>query len=223
MVVILHKKVEVEGKMREIESFLPDDALLTNDVIEQARNVDAKIKSFCDTTNKEYDRLPKETQKNALMKWRWLGEQLDLFFKSEYLIQKADISRNIIWPAVGQYLRAELSGGIGTKRSGTPKDHYRKCYILATSQGTDWFNSWLAWDAFIDRADQLVEKKELLLALKKAFNGLILDVKDFQLIAKLTVEALPSATANPVVLASISQDEIKKTSLIVKRKFESIR
>ncbi len=205
--------------MRDIERFLPEDTLLTNGVIEEARNADDAIKKFCGEVNKKFKLLPKETQKNALLKWRWLGEQLITFFENEFLIKKTDISRNIIWPAIGQYLCDKLSSGIGTKRSGTPKDHYRKCYMLAKSQGTDWFNSWLAWDAFIDRADQLIENGSLIPELKEVFEGAELDVKDFQRIAKLTAEALPSATRNPVVLAAMTQNEIRKIAHIVRQRF----
>lgn len=221
MVVIIHKIVDIEGKKREIESFLPSESLLTKDVIEAAKKSNDAIKNFCDVVNSKYEFLPKEKQKNALMKWRWLGEQLDIFFNNEQLIQKSDINRNVIWPAIGQYLRNELSSGINTKRSGTSKDHYRKCYMLAKCSGTNWFNSWLAWDAFIDRADQLVENDFLLPALEEVFLGLNLNVKDFQFIAKLTAELLPSTTANPAVIVAMKQPEIKEIAYAVKKRFKS--
>ena len=136
-----------------------------------AADVDKVLKAEVGRINKEYETLNKKIKVSEIEKWRWLGGKMDNILKSISLIEESDVTNNNIWPAIGQYFRQELRRGMDDrKRSGTKNDHYRKCWALHVIPGTEWIISWVGWDAFTDRGEQLVYSKKFIQLLGQKFN-----------------------------------------------------
>lgn len=212
MVVKIKKKTEIMGEETEITQYLPDDVPLTRERRAQADLLDTELKEKVNKVNKEYDSLNDSIKKDELNKWRWLGSKIDIILKSSKNIDPVDVDKHAIWPALGQYFRPELKRGFDARRSGTNKDHYRKCLLIATLSATDWFNSWSGWDAFIDRGEQLVMSKKIIPKLKDKFSDLEtkLKPKDYQKIAKMLTDKIPSGTSGPVDIDAMSSEELDK-------------
>ena len=212
MVVKVKKKIKVMGKETEVTQYLPEDVPLTRERREKADHLDAELKQAVGKINKEYNNLTEEIKKNKLNKWRWLGGKIDNLLKAVKNLDPTDLDNYVIWPAIGQYFRKELKRGFDAKRSGTKKDHYRKCWLLATLPDLDWINSWIGWDAFIDRGEQLVTSKKIMPALTKKFIGIVnkLKPKDYQKIAKMITELMPSGTNTPTDIDAMNDAEIEK-------------
>ena len=131
---------------------------------------------------------------------------MDNILKSISLIEETDITNNNIWPAIGQYLRQELRRGVDDrKRSGTKNDHYRKCLALHVIPGTEWITSWVGWDAFTDRGEQLVYSKKFIKLLGQKFDTYAgkLSSENFKEIAKLSVKYIPTQVRNPADIDSM--------------------
>ena len=213
MVVKVRKKEILMGREFEAKVYLPEDVLLTKERRENADKLDNILKSEVEKINKEFEGLSHEIKKKEINKWRWLGKRIDELIKSIKLIEQTDLDNNVIWPAIGQYLRKELKRGFeDEKRSGTKKDHYRKCHALATLPGTDWIDSWVGWDALTDRGDQLVYSKKLMPIMNSKFikNSPKLSSEDHKLIAKILISHIPSKTKMPSNIDAMNEQEIKK-------------
>ena len=172
MVVKIKKKIKVMGEETEITQYAPDGIPLTRDRREKADVLDAELRKKIDVINKEYDLLNDDIKKDELKKWRWLGLKIDEILKSVKNLDQTDVDNHVIWPALGQYFREELKRGFDARRSGTKKDHYRKCWLIATLPNLEWINSWSGWDAFIDRGEQLVMSNKILPAVKNKFSNI---------------------------------------------------
>jgi hypothetical protein len=212
MVVKIKKKIDVMGEEREITHYLPEDVPLTRDRREKADRLDEELKKIVNEINKQYEKLDGGIKNNELNKWKWLGREIDKTFKSVKNLDQIDVDNDSIWPAIGQYFRKELKRGFDARRSGTKKDHCRKCWLLATLPDLDWINSWSGWDAFVDRGEQLVMSKKIMPILKERFSRIVLDLKprDYQKIAKKITESIPSGTDAPTDIDSMSNEEITK-------------
>jgi len=198
MAVIIREYIDFGSGPQEVKTFLPKD-ILSKSEREQAERLDSILEDLVGEINKEYDTLDKEIKNNEIAKWRWLGDRINAILAIPFISEK-DKEDNRIWPAIGQYLRDELSRGLkDRKRSGTKNDHYRKCWALATLPGTGWITSWIGWDAFTDRGEQLAYSGKLLPLLEKRFQDLDekLTPEDFKEIAKLLVEYIPTRTRTP--------------------------
>jgi len=222
MTVKVRRKIEVMGTEFEATVYLPEDILLTKDRREQADKLDNILQVEVEKINKEYDSLGAETKKKEIDKWRWLGKKLNDILISIPSIEQTDIDNHYIWPAIGQYLRKELSRGLDDKkRSGTKNDHYRKCWALHATPGTDWITSWVGWDAFTDRGEQLVYSQRLMPLLGKKFSNLKrkLQPDDFKEIAKLTVKYVPSQAKAPVDIDSMPETKLGEVAEAVYHDF----
>jgi hypothetical protein len=208
MAVKIRRKIEAMGGEFEATIYLPEDLLLTKERREKADKLDSVLKAEVGNINMEYESLDEQTKNSEIKKWRWLGEKLDFILRSVELIEQSDLDNHNIWPAIGQHLRKELSRGLDDKkRSGTKKDHYRKCWALYTTPGTDWITSWVGWDAFTDRGEQLVYSKRLMPLLGARFSSLAgkLGADDFKEIAKLTVKYIPTQAKTPKDIDSMPE------------------
>ena len=210
MVVKIKKKTQVMGEEIEATQYLPDDLPLTRERREKADLLDEELRTVVGQINKNYAQLDDSIKKDESKKWKWLGSEIDATFKSVKNIYRSDIDKHVIWPALGQYFREELKRGFDAKRSGTKKDHYRKCWLIATLPDTDWFNSWSGWDSFIDRGEQLVMSKKVIHALKNKIPNTNLGPRDYQKIAKMITERLPSGTSEPIDLGEMNDEETEK-------------
>lgn len=200
------------GEDREITHYIPEDVPLTRERREKADRLDEELKKAVKEINKRYDDLKPGDKKNELNKWKWLGNEINHIFKETKNLDQIDIDNNSIWPALGQYFRKELKRGFDARRSGTKKDHYRKCWLLATIPDLEWINSWSGWDAFIDRGEQLVMSKKIMPILKERFSGIVSRIrpKDYQKIAKKITELIPSGTTESVNIDLMEEKEIRK-------------
>ena len=210
------------GGEEEVTQYLPESVPLTRERRERADRLDTKLKQMAGVINEEYENLPAEIKKNEFNKWKWLGDKIDRVLQKLENLDRTDVDNYAIWPAIGQYLRKELKRGFeDKKRSGTKKDHYRKCWALATMPGTGWITSWVGWDAFTDRGEQLVYSKKLMPLMEKKFLPLRekLNPKDFQYIAKLVTEKIPTQAKNPTDIDAMSETELKQIVDSVYQKF----
>ncbi len=200
------------GEEREITHYIPEDVPLTRERREKADRLDEELKKAVKEINKRYDDLAPGDKKNELNKWKWLGNEIDDLLENMKNLDQIDVDNNTIWPAIGQYFREELKRGFDARRSGTKKDHYRKCWLLATVPDLQWINSWSGWDAFIDRGEQLVISKKIMPILREKFSGIVskLKPKDYQKIAKKITELIPSGTTEPVNIDLMKEQEIRK-------------
>ena len=214
---------------REVVStiYLPEDVPLTRERREKADKLDQILKTEIEKINKSFDKLDDSEMKiKEIKKWRWLGKQIDNLLKGINLIEKTDIDNHIIWPAIGQYLKGELKRGFDdVKRSGTKNDHYRKCWALASITGADWIDSWVGWDAFTDRGDQLVYNKKLMPIMSVRFLDITpaIKSKEYQLIAKLLIKRIPTKAKTPSNIDAMSEKELERIADSVYREFVSLR
>lgn len=226
MTVKVKRRVQEFGQEYETTIYLPEDALLTREERERADRLDEILQKKTKTINEKFDSLGIEIRRNEIKKWRWLGKEIDDLLGEVKEIQQRDIDRNLIWPAIGQYLREELRRGYeDEKRSGTKKDHYRKCWSLATLPGTKWITSWVGWDAFTDRGEQLAQSKKLLPRMEKKFSNIDppLNSNDFKLIAKLLVKHIPTKEKKPVDIEGMTGGDLKKVVGLVYKEFTKLR
>lgn len=225
MTVKVRRKVEALGTQFEATVYLPEDMLLTRPRREKADKLDNYLKAEVQKVNSEFDRLDDKTKKVEIEKWRWLGKRINDILeslKSRDLVEQPDIDNHHIWPAIGQYLRKELSRGLeDRKRSGTKNDHYRKCWALYALPGTGWVTSWVGWDAFTDRGDQLAYSKKLLPLLEERFTSLKGQLKpeDFKEIAKIAVSHIPTHAKAPKDIDSMPDSKLAEVAADVYREF----
>jgi len=213
MTVKVKRKRQIMGKEVEVTLYLPEDILLTRDRREKADKLDLILKTEVEKINNEYEMLDKKIKSNEIEKWRWLGGKLNIILESVSLIEDSDKTNHNIWPAIGQYLRKELKRGVeDKKRSGTKNDHYRKCWALYVIPGTQWVNSWVGWDAFTDRGEQLVYSKRFIELLGQRFDtyGEKLSPEDFKEIAKLSVKYIPTQARNPADINSMPEKKLEE-------------
>lgn len=210
MVVVIYRKKTIFGKEHLLPVYLPLGTIPTPQRQETAKELDVSIKKSVTSINNEYSKKTHELE-SQMDKWRWLGAKIASTLDSLPSLEKSDIENNSIWPAISQYLHEDLMRGFDAKRSGTPKDHLRKVWLLSTLPGTDWFNSWTGWDAFIDRGEPLVNDTRTLAALKKVFppSSFKLGKDEYQKIAKLLVETLSSKKGNAINFDLLTNSEIE--------------
>ena len=226
MTVKARRKIEVMGSEVEATVYLPEDVLLTKDRREKAEKLDSVLKSEVAKINKEYDALDRKTKNDEIAKWRWLGSKLDNILNSVSAIEQNDIENHHIWPAIGQHLREELSRGLDDKkRSGTKKDHYRKCWALYHTPGTDWVTSWVGWDAFTDRGEQLVYSERLMPLLEARFGKIKdrLKAEDFKQIAKLTVKHIPTQAKTPKDIDSMPETKLAEIADSIYQEYAKLK
>lgn len=222
MTVKVRRKIEAMGTEFEATVYLPEDAPLTKERREKADKLDGILKAEAEKINREYATLDKRIKNSEIEKWRWLGGKLSNILESVSLIEQNDKYNHHIWPAIGQHLRKELSRGLNDKkRSGTKNDHYRKCWALYTMPGTDWITSWVGWDAFTDRGEQLVYSQRLMPLLEKKFSSLKEKLRsdDFKEIAKLTVRYIPTQAKTPTDIDSIPESKLVEIAASVYQDF----
>ena len=218
----VRKKTLISGSEREITQYLPEEIPLTKDRRLQADRLDEELRKLISEINKDFDKLEDGVKKDELKKWLWLGTKLDEIFNRAKNFEKSDRdTHNVIWPAIGQYFREELKRGFDTKRSGEKKDHFRKCWLLATLKDVDWINSWGGWDAYVDRGDQLVLNSKLMPELKRKFcpTAAKLKTKDHQRIAKIITEKLPSGTSTPANIDAMTERDLAEVVDLVYEEF----
>jgi hypothetical protein len=226
MTVRVRRRIQVMGGEFEATIYLPEDVLLTRERREKADELDNILKAEVGRINKEYDTLDEQTKKSEIEKWRWLGGKLDNILSSVALIEQSDIDNYHIWPAIGQHLRRELSRGLDDrKRSGTKKDHYRKCWALYHIPGTNWITSWVGWDAFTDRGEQLVYSERLMPLLDARFSSLKgeLGADDFKEIAKLTVKYIPTHAKTPKDIDSMPETRLAQIAESIYQEYVKLK
>lgn len=211
MTVIIRKLEKIMGDFVEIPTYEPHWESLTKEKREKADLLDNQLRIKVGKINQDYLRLSDLIKKNELEKWKWLGMMLNNILEHTDYLEMADIDSNIIWPAIGQYLRTELKRGFDTKRSGTKKDHYRKCSLLARFADQEWIPSWSGWDSFVDRGDQLVSNKKFIPFIGQELKhmNLKLNSRDCQKVAKLIVEFIPSGTKQSIDIDSMTDERIR--------------
>lgn len=211
MTVKVIRKIEALGAEFEATIYLPEDVLLTRERRAKADKLDSILKAEVKKINSEYDTLEQKFKSTETEKWRWLGGKLEGILNTVDLIEDNDQVNHYIWPAIGQHLRKELSRGLDDKkRSGTKKDHYRKCWAFHHIPGTDWITSWVGWDAFTDRGEQVVYSEKLMPLLRARFGKLKekLGPDDFKEIAKLTVKYIPTQAKTPKDIDSMQEGKL---------------
>ncbi|MFC1900442.1 hypothetical protein ACFLYN_02500 [Chloroflexota bacterium] len=226
MTVKVKRKKQILGKEVDVTVYLPEEVLLTRDRREKADELDEELREEVEQINMEFEKLEKEIRENEIQKWRWLGGKIDRILKSIHLIEESDITNNNIWPAIGQYLRKELKRGVDDrKRSGTKNDHYRKCWALWVTPGTDWITSWVGWDAFTDRGEQLVYSKNFIQLLSQKFitHSKKLSSDDFKDIAKLSVRYIPTQVKNPADIDSMPQKKLEEIADSIYKEYKKIK
>ena len=194
MTVIVNKKTTVMGQTFLAPHFYPEGVPPTHSVREKAEELDKILKLKIEQINNEYRTSIRDKRLDDIDKWRWLGEKMDALLKQTREIDRTDIDSNIIWPAISQYLDAELRRNDDERRLGTAKDHLRKCLLLFEAKGTRWIKNWAGWDALVDRGEQLGTADRLLLALEDVFIKHLdkLDSRDYQFIFKSLAAKIPS-------------------------------
>ena len=214
MTVKVRKNKLISNNYVEIQTYLPETELLTNEKRAQADKLDDLLKEAINKINDEYV-LKKSTLKNPMQKWQWLGEKIDFLIKNLPFEQK-DIDTHLIWPAINQYLSQPLKRE-DSKRSGTSKDHLNKCWLLFKTKHISWIKTWAGWDAVTDRGNQLLDER-LLSVLEEYFN-IELSNKDYQFILKEITKYIPSQTKRKEI-ELMSIDNLKDIVLAVKEKFD---
>lgn len=212
MAVRILKERDVMGKRVAVTQYLPDNVPLSRERRERADALDVEIKNAVHDINEEFSVLEESIKKDELNKWCWLGQKLDLSLKTLKNIEQTDIDNCVIWPAYAQYMREELKRGYDAKRSGTRKDHYRKAWLLASLENLDWIKSWGGWDAFVDRGEQLSQNSKLMPLLNEKFKDMKLSTKQYQLLAKLLAERLPSIRGQSADIDSM--EDVTLTELV---------
>lgn len=217
MTIKVLKQITVMGKTFPAPHYLPQEVPPTRTEREKADSLDIIFRMKISEINNEYEKL-KKTFSQEIDKWRWLGGNLDKIISMTKNLDKKDIDNNSIWFAFNQYLHTELKRDSDQKRTGTAKDHLRKCWLLYKSKGTKWIKNWAGWDALVDRGDQLATDERLLLALEKVFikHIEILDSRDYQKIFKLVTDKIPSGSGRKDLLLIKSSDLDKIASDIEK-------
>jgi hypothetical protein len=226
MAVKVRRIIKAMGDEFKATIYLPEDTLLTKNVREKADKLDNILRVEAKKINTEYDNLDDMTKKVEIGKWRWLGHKLDDILNSVVSIERSDIENHHIWPAIGQYLREELSRGIDDrKRSGTKKDHYRKCWALYHIPGTDWITSWVGWDAFTDRGEQLIYSERLMPLLGARFGNIKgkLKADNFKEIAKLTVKYIPTQAKTPKDIDSMPEAKLVEIANSVYHEYTNLK
>lgn len=225
MVVKVKKKEIFMGEEVEFTHYLPDGISITRERREKAEALDRELKGMVSIINREYEKLEDSLKKDELKKWKWLGGKIEQILRTAKNLNRTDIDNQSIWPAIGQYLRSELHRGFDAKRSGTKKDHYRKCWLLATLPAIDWINSWSGWDAFVDRGEQLVISNKVIPMIGRQFSGISpkLKAKDYQIIAKMITAKIPSGTSAPTDIDAMNDREVEKIVSEVYREFKQGR
>jgi len=220
MAVIIRDYIDLGSGPQEVKTFLPK-TILSKSERQQAERLDSILQTMVEEINQQYDTLDKKLKNNEIEKWRWLGGKINEILSIPFILEK-DKENHHIWPAIGQYLREELSRGLkDKKRSGTKNDHYRKCWALATLNGTGWITSWVGWDAFTDRGEQLAYSEKLLPLLEKRFGnfGGKLSPDDFKKIAKLLVEYIPTKAQTPKDIEYLPEDKLVEIADAVYNEF----
>ncbi len=196
MTIKVLKKITAMGKTFSAPQYLPQGIPPTRIEREKADNLDILLKIKISAINGEFEKKKKSLAASEIEKWRWLGGKLEGIFNEVKNIDRKDIDNNLIWFAVNRYLLPELKRDSDQKRTGTAKDHLRKCWLLYKSKGTSWIKNWAGWDALVDRGDQLATDERLLIALENVFKKHIdkLDSRDYQKIFKLVTDRIPSGS-----------------------------
>lgn len=195
MAIKVRIKRSVLGKEVLASTYLPEGQTLNKERRDKADLLDKELESATKAINSAYADLSVEERKNDFLKWKWLGGELDKVVRkllSDGTLEQSDIDANAIWPGFAQYMRPELFRGMDTRRSGSTKDHYRKCWQLANTPHTDWITTWTGWDAFVDRGAQLVGSKKLMPILERHLSGMRLGKEEYQNLARCIADELPS-------------------------------
>ena len=218
MTVKVFKEVTLLGQTVNAPQYLPE-GVLTRDVREKADILDSKIQKEASQINESFKKLHKG-KIEEIEKWRWLGGQIDTLMREINEIEQKDVDNNTIWLAVGQYLSEDLKRNEDTKRSGTAKDHLRKCWLLFKSKNTRWIKNWAGWDALVDRGEQLVLDNRLLGALEEVFlkDKNRLSSRDYQFIFKRVAEKIPSNRGKKE-LDLMKSTELKKMATEVEKEW----
>jgi hypothetical protein len=210
MAVKIAKEREVMGKRVIVTRYLPENVPLTRERRDKADLLDLEIKTVVTEINKEYESLKNAIKKDEVLKWRWLGTRLNSSIKKLKNLEQTDLDNHIIWPAFAQYMREELKRGYDAKRSGTRKDHYRKAWLLGTLPNLEWIMSWGGWDAIVDRGEQLSQNNKLMPLLNKKFKDKKLSTKQYQKLAKMLTEKLPSVRGQSVEIDSMDDKTLSR-------------
>lgn len=219
MTVKIKKKQEILGELVEVSQYEPSNEALTKEKREKANMLDDELKVLCERINKKYENLDSKVKTNKIEKWKWLGCELANILRNAKNIEITDIDNHYIWPAIGQHFRKELKRGYGKRRSGTSKDHFRKCWLLATLENTEWINSWSGWDAFVDRGEQIIKNTRIMKMLGNEFGEIKLNPRDYQMISKMIVSYLPSRSDQAVDINSMTDQKIQRIIKIVYKEF----
>jgi hypothetical protein len=212
MAVKVRTKQLIQNKEVLLSTYLPQGSALGKEKREKADRLDARIKLMTDSINSEYGQIKSRFKGNVIGKWKWLGGELASSIEmllDEKLLEQSDIDNNAIWAGFGQYMRPELNRGFHTKRSASEKDHYRKCWLLATVKGTEWIKSWVGWDAFVDRGYQLVNSHKVMPILNDKLKNISLSKSDYQNLAREITDELPS-NSGAVTLSAMSDSDIQR-------------
>ena len=220
MIKVKKKTLEM-GEETETTHYLPDGILITKERKTQAEKLDEELLFFVTEINNEFNNLDSKIKNDEYSKWKWLGSKIDFILLNAKNLEITDVDNHVIWPAIGQYFREELKRGFDAKRSGEKKDHFRKCWLLATLKDVDWINSWGGWDAYVDRGDQLVLNSKLMPELKRKFcpTAAKLKTKDHQRIAKIITEKLPSGTSTPANIDAMTERDLAEVVDLVYEEF----
>lgn len=209
MTVKVKKTETILGKKTAVSVYLPIGFNLNAERRERADALYSRLSNMVDGVNESFEKLPDDIKKNDFKKWKWLGDQLVNMLQvllGEKSLEQADIDNHAIWPGIGQFFRPELSRGMFTKRSGVKKDHYRKCWLLATVPSTNWIKTWTGWDAFVDRGEQLVASNRIMPLLEQILKDVKLKKSDYQDLAREIAGELPSVGQSATISAMSDSD-----------------
>lgn len=211
MTVKVKRKEIVMGREVVVSVYLPKGSQITSDRRKKADMLYVESERLINDINTKFGALPAEIRKDDFKKWKWLGGELASSIKmlsKRGVLEQSDIDNYSIWAGLGQFFRPELSRGVNTKRSGDKKDHYRKCWLLASTPHTGWIKTWTGWDAFVDRGEQLIGSNKIMPILDAKLSRVKLGKSDYQNLAREIANELPSG-GRAATIAAMSNTDLK--------------
>ncbi len=214
MAVIVYQKQHIDGATRVVGQFLPMSKALDEHMVQQAKVLDKELQKKIGVINEQFKTLKQSAVKSGstTAKWIWLGRTTGKLIRSLKHLKEEDIYNNAIWPAINQYLCADLQKANNPSMGGGVNDHLRKCYYFVKYDFHKTLPNWGAWSELSDRGDQLIHSP----AFRESFGETFgrdkkkLTNQDYKSIAKMLAEQWPSNIQERIILDHVKSDKIKK-------------
>lgn len=133
MTVIVRHKVKTDSGEKTLrEEYKSIKNIITKSEINQAEKLDEYLESkFKKIFSDLHDRGLLENERGDLKRWYALGEHLK-FVDDETIVPPEDRNQDkYLWEAFWYHAPLGLRPGPPNSRTGTRRDHFRECYLLA--------------------------------------------------------------------------------------------